>query len=258
MYRKVFSLFLTLCVINTVCAENKKTNPKAHNGTVLSKAEKEAQRLNEFGLAQVRAKNFLAAEQTFNSALALDSKNLGVVFNLASTYLINKEEDKAISLLKEYIKIAPADAGLYVRLGDAYFGTKNVETAVTSYEQAYKIDPDFPELSNKLGTTYLLSNKIPEAEKHLEAALTKSPKDLRILTNLSSVYLANGKSEKAISTAKKALQVKAGKELYVTLATAYEMNKDYKNALIAYQRAFDLGDSREEIQKKIAGLKKVA
>lgn len=225
---------------------------------VLSQREKEAMSLNEQGLRQIKSKSFAAAEKTFTSALAKDPYNLGVVFNLASTYLVNKKEEQAIKLLGDYIKKAPDDAGLLVRLGDAYFGTRDVSQAAAAYQKAYILDPEFPELAGKMGTIHLLNNQPAEAEKYFETALKSSPKDLKLLTNLSSVYLANAKPDQAISTAKKALHIKAGKELYITLATAYELKEDYKNALISFQRAADLGDKRPEVQKKIEGLKKVA
>ena len=119
-----------------------------------------------------------------------------------------------------------------------------IQKAIAAYEAAYKLDPRYPELSSKLGTIYILSNNIPQAEKYLEIAASQYNKDLKVLTNLSSVYLANAKPDKAITTAKNALQIKAGKELYVTLATAYEIKKDYPNALISFQRAYDLCDQR--------------
>lgn len=243
---------------NYLLAESKiAQNAKASFSAKLSESEKEAHKLNDLGLTQIKARNFKAAEQTFQKALALDNHNVGVVYNLAGSYIVNKKEAEAVVLLEQYVKSAPPDAGLYARLGDAYFGSKNISNAAIAYEEAYNLDQSFPDLPGKLGTLYLLSNRLADAEKFLEIAAVQSQKDLRTLTNLSSVYLANAKPEKAIATAKKALQIKAGKELYVTLATAYELNKDYKNALISFQRASDLGDERDEIKRKIEALKKV-
>ena len=230
----------------------------ASSESTLDKNQIEANNMNDRGIVQIKAKNFSQAEDTFRRAVLLDPYNLGAVFNLASTLLINKKEEEAIVLLNDYTKKAPHDGGLFMRLGDAYFGTRKVEEAMKAYEQAYQLEPNIIELASKLGTVYLLNNRFAEAEKYLEAALEHEPANLQLLTNLSSVYLANAKIEKAISTAKKALQVKASKEIYITLATAYEISKDYKNALIAFERARDLGDEREEVKKKIAGLKKVA
>ncbi len=257
-------IYLCLIVLLAFSANAESKNAKAqlspsklNKSQELNSSEKEAQRLNEVGLIQIKAKNFKSAEETFSKALSLDSRNLGVVFNLSSVYLVNKKEEKAIALLNKYIEMAPPDTGLNVRLGDAYFGTKNIQKATMAYEKAFKLEPAYPELANKLGTVYILVNNIPQAEKYLEIALSQNGKDLKVLTNLSGVYLANAKPDKAIVTAKKALQVKAGKELYVTLATAYEINKDYSNALISFQRAYDLGDQRDELKRKIEALKKV-
>ena len=88
----------------------------------------------------------------------------------------------------------------------------------------------------------------------LNRAVKQNPKDTQLLANLSSVQLANGNPQQAISTAKRAIQILPTSEVYITLASAYEALKDYKNSLIAYQRAVDLGDKRPELQKKIEGL----
>ena len=45
--------------------------------------------------------------------------------------------------------------------------------------------------------------------------------------------------------------------MYVTLGTAYEMNGDPQNALIAFRRAVDLGDQRPELRDKIAAIEKL-
>lgn len=213
--------------------------------------------LNERGVAQIKDRHFILAEATFKEALQVDKGNISAAYNLASVYLINKKEAAAVALLNEYILKAPNDGSLYVRLGDAYFGMQQIDNALSAYNQAWKLDPDFEDLAAKLSTIYLLKNNSQEAEKMLEIASSKSPKDGKLAANLSSVYLANGKPEQAIAAAKKALQVKATKEVYVTLATAYEILKDYKNSLISFQRAADLGDTRQEIYKKIEGLRKV-
>ncbi|MCO6430446.1 MAG: tetratricopeptide repeat protein [Deltaproteobacteria bacterium] len=221
----------------------------------MSAAASESFKLNEKGVAQIKAREFSAAEESFRKALQADKGNMTAAFNLASAYLINKKESAAIELLKEYTKKDPSDAGLWVRLGDAYFGTKDVGSAVKSYEQAYKIAPDYEELTAKLSTAYLLANNLHLAEEMLVKAVEKDPRDYKLLSNLSNLYLGSGKPEQAVTIAKRALQVKATKEVYVTLASAYEVMKDYKNSLIAYQRAVDLGEDRPEVFKKIEGLK---
>jgi len=214
--------------------------------------------INERGTAAVKVKDFDLAEKLFREALALDPYNITAAYNLAGTYAVNKKEGAAIQLLEDYTERDPKDAGLFARLGDTYFGTKNLEKAELNYEKALQLDPTLAGVAAKLSTVYSLLNKLGKAEKMLAQAVKQNPNDSQLYANLSSVQLANGKIDGAITTAKRSLQIKATREVYVTLGTAYELSKNFKNALIAFQRAADLGDDRGELEKKIIDMKKAS
>lgn len=254
-------IFLLALVANPpLCVATPKTESAKKSGAKPASKDlttKESSDLNERGVNQIKARDFISAEDSFRKALAADPNNITAAFNYGSALLINKKEAAALKLLTEYVSKEPADAGLRARLGDAYFGTKDVKQASIAYEEAYRLDPTFPEILSKLSTVYLLTNRTADAEKYLALAAEQNPRDAKLLANLSSLYLGNGKPELAIAAAKKSLQLQATKEVYITLATAYEILKDYKNSIIAFQRAVDLGDNREEVLKKIEGLKKV-
>lgn len=208
--------------------------------------------LNERGVAAVQARNTKLAEDLFRQALAADDKNLTAVFNLAGMLLTNQKEDQAVKLLEDYVARYPSDAGLYARLGDAYFGSKNPPKARAAYERALELDPQVEGVPIKLATVYSLTNQLAKAEAMLLRAAEQNPKDPQILANLSAVFLARGNTENAISTARRAIQLKPTKEVYITLGTAYELTKDYQNSLISLKRAQDLGDNRPELKQKIA------
>lgn len=214
--------------------------------------------LNEQGISAIQSKNFKGAEEYFRKAVAADSGNLTAIFNLAGALMNNGKSAEAVTLLNNTVAEVKNDSGLYTRLGDAYLATKNVENALKAYESAYKLDPTYPALAAKLATAYGLSNRTADAEKMTEKAVEATPNDGKLMANLASLYLANGKKDMAIGAAKRAIQIKPGPEVYVTLGTAYELSNDYKNALIAFERARDLGDKRPEIEKKIAGLSEAA
>ena len=91
----------------------------------------------------------------------------------------------------------------------------------------------------------------------LRKAHSLNPKDAQTAANLSSVLLANENPKEAVTYAKRAIQLSPSKEVYITLGTAYEILKDYKNALISFERAQDLGDKSSELDDKIDDLKEV-
>lgn len=211
-------------------------------------------KLNEAGVAQVKGKNFLAAEDSFKRALAADRSNLTAVYNLAGVYLQNKRTAAAIELLDAYTKETQADAGLFSRLGDAYFAAKQVDKAIQSFEKAYSTDPNYPQVITKLGTLYSLKKQLKKAEDILKDGAKRSPNDAQLLSNLSSVLYANKKTKEAITFAKRSLQINPTKELYITLGNCYLSIADKKNAKVALERARDLGDKSPELQKLLKEL----
>jgi tetratricopeptide (TPR) repeat protein len=238
--------FLLFGLVQPSHAIPKDAPPKPANKSV---------QLNDQGAALAAKAQYKEAEELFRQAVAADSKNVTAVFNLAGAYLANKKEDAAIALLTDYTSKYTKDAGLFARLGDAYFGTKNLALSITSYEKALKLDQNYPKLPGKLATAYLLQNRVADAEKMYLTAVNQDPKDGQMLENLSNVFLANHKPDQAISAAKRALQVKPSSGLYVTLGAAYENMKDYKNSLIAYERALDLGSTDPNLKQKIDEVK---
>jgi tetratricopeptide (TPR) repeat protein len=233
----------------------KPASAQAESDTSSYKANALSIELNEKAVLAVNARDFAGAEDLFKRSLAADSRNVTAVVNLAAMYLTNKKNPAAIALLEEYTSKYPEEASLQARLGDAYFASKQVKEATSAYERTLKIDPRYPNTSARLGTLYTLSRRLPDAERLFIQAAEEDPKNPQILSSLSSILLANGKPEMAVSTAKRALQIKPTKELYVTLGSAYEALKDVKNSVIAFERARDMGDNSPELKAKLETLR---
>lgn len=244
--RYLFASLLCVTVCGFASAEPRST---------VSKIDSRSLELNEKAISLIKAKNFIAAEDLLKKSLDLDPKNVTAAFNLAGVYLAQKQTREAISLLQSYTTQSIQDAGVYARLGDAYFADKNIVSALQSYQKAKSLAPKYSGLSAKLGTVYALTNNYPEAEKAFREAVTANQKDGQSLSNLSSVLLANGKADEAVRTAKRALQISPTSDVYVTLGNAYEQLKDKKNALIAFERAADLGSEAQGLNDKIKELK---
>lgn len=207
--------------------------------------------LNEQGIRKVKEKKFEAAEELFRRALLADRYNLTAVFNLASIYLRENKAQLAIDLLTPYVQTSSNDPGLFARLGDAYFVQKNIKASIENYEKAHALNKGYPGVSSRLGTLYSLSNDLKNAETAFKEALEAEPKNSVLLANLSSILLANKKPTEAIAAAKRSLQIAPSPEVYITLGSAYRNVKDLKNAIIAFERARDLGDNRPELNAEI-------
>lgn len=229
-------------------------------GQAQAEISPKSRELNEKGATAIKNQDYQKAEELFRQAYTSDSGNATAGYNLAGAYIANKKENLAIIVLTDLIKKNPKDAALQARLGDAFFSFEKPKEALGAYSRALEIDPKNPRVLQKIGVVYSLLGKLQESEDALLKAVEIEPNNYEALSNLANVFLANSKSDKAISTAKRALQVKVTSEMYLTLGNAYEFSNDLPNALLAFQKAVGLGNlgkQTEVVQKKITGLESV-
>lgn len=273
MLREAGALFMGLCLtlsaaIQPISSAMAAPTPSSKSATTsAAAADKTASpslaanprsvELNERGVQAAQAKNMRLAEDLFKKSLEADPNNLTAVFNLTGMLLTLQKEAQAVKLLEDYTKRFPEDAGLMARLGDAYFASKSPTIAKLSYEKALKIDPKVEDVPLRLATIYSLEGNLSGAEAMLLKASETNPKDPQVLANLSAILLAQGKTDLAIGAARRAIQLKPTKEVYVTLGTAYERSHDLDNALVALKRAKDLGDNSKELAEKIDQLEQI-
>lgn len=209
---------------------------------------------NDQGIAALKTGNTRTAEERFRRALEVDPGNLTAAFNLSGTLVVNGKKLEAITLLSDYAKKYPTDAGFEVRLGDVLFSSEKVKEAIPHYERALKVQASYPKLYEKLALGYALNQQIPESEKMYELASREAPKDGELLTNLASIQLANNKTDSAIATAKRAAQLAPSSRLYATLGSALEGKGEFTDALLAFKKAKELGDQSKELAERITTL----
>jgi len=209
---------------------------------------------NEQGIVALKTGNTRTAEDRFRRALEVDSGNLTAAFNLSGTLVVNGKKLEAIALLSDYSKKYPRDAGFETRLGDVLFSSEKIPESIPHYERALKIQPSYPKLYEKLALAYALTQKLEQSEQMYKLAVKAAPKDSELLTNLANIQLGNGKIDASIITAKKAAQLKPSSRLYLTLGSALENKGSLDDALAAFNKAKELGESGSDVVNRIAAL----
>jgi tetratricopeptide (TPR) repeat protein len=71
-------------------------------------------------------------------------------FDQANKYYIEKDYDKAISLLESLVKSRNGTAEVYFNLGNAYYKSGNYSAAILNYERAKKLKPSDPDIDFNL------------------------------------------------------------------------------------------------------------
>ena len=221
----------------------------------LTKIQERSLELNERGVAAASTQNYVRAEALLKEALSTDTGNISAAVNLASVLMAQQRNTEALQILEDYKSQAADDPGFYAQLADVYFSSKKTDLALETYKKVLSLDPAFPAVHAKIATIYSLKNDLKSSEFYFDQALELDKKNASLYGSLASIKLANGKIDEAIAHAKRAIQLKPTKEVYVTLGTAYELQNDLKSSMIAFERARDLGDTRPELQDKINAFK---
>ncbi|WP_297583451.1 tetratricopeptide repeat protein [Roseibium sp.] len=125
--------------------------------------------------------------------------------DIASAYgkvlAMNGRFDEALNVLQGVQQPDTPDWKLMSAEAAIYDQTGNHQKARSLYKQALKIAPDDPSLLNNLGLSYLLSNDLPDAEYNLRRAATLPGADSRVRQNLALVLGIQGKYDEAIQVA---------------------------------------------------------
>ena len=130
-------------------------SPRAHDLTMLGDI--------------LKARQFTEAAIIEYEKAIKESRTLSpVLYNkLAATYLINKQDRKAETLLKESLRYYPMFHTTLTHLGEVYFMRKDYPKAERFYRQAEKINPFNPMVHARLITLYSAQGKTWEKENQV-------------------------------------------------------------------------------------------
>jgi tetratricopeptide (TPR) repeat protein len=145
------------------------------------------------------------AAKAYQEALDRNSNSSDSLRGLMSTYMSEKQVDKAIAAVSAQIAKSPNNSGFYDLLGTALFHSKkDLSGAEAAFEKSAALD------------------------KHNSDALLK----------LCQVRAAKGQIDQAIATAQQALKDNPREpNLFVLMGKLYESKSDWKKAEDAYQNA---------------------
>jgi tetratricopeptide (TPR) repeat protein len=145
---------------------------------------------------------------------------------------------------------------IYLRsLGDSQTGTQSREVlklAVEQYEALVRIDPTSSDNHLVLGGLYMIDKELTKAESQFKAARDIDPESEEAVTQLARLYADEGDNKKAVETLNSIPEKGRTSKVYATLGSTYEQQKDYKNAIAAYQRALVLDKDNLEAMRGLA------
>ena len=132
---------------------------------------------------------------------------------LAHTYgvaLIQTQNklDEGVKVLREALKLAPADGEIWNDLGLAYYGAARYDEAVKTYQEGLKSAPSNATHVNmlvNLGNALRFQNETPASLAYYEKALAVEPQNVNALVNYANALFFVQRNADALAQYKKVL-----------------------------------------------------
>lgn len=223
------------------------------------KNQEEAMR--NFGEAYIREGDYTKALSKLLEAEKLYSKDPHLQYDLGLVYIAKEKPGMAIDHFKKAVEIKPDYTPAKNSLGVAYLAQKKWDDAIACFKEITEdllyVTPHYP-LSN-LGWAYYNKKEYNLAEKYYKDALKIEPRFAIALSGLGKTYIATGRISEAIAALEKAVKNSPNSaELYLDLADAYRLSREYKKALDAYSKVIELAPDSPlavDAQKEMARIR---
>lgn len=118
------------------------------------------------------------------------------LLNIAFSYDLKGEPEKAIKAYENAIASVPGDKDLLFNMGRIYYMKDQYEEANTWFNKVLEIDPNDFEASFNIGVSFLQMEKFEDAVPYLEKATELHPENPNAWTNLGIAYVRSGNAEK--------------------------------------------------------------
>ncbi|WP_068470037.1 tetratricopeptide repeat protein [Candidatus Protochlamydia phocaeensis] len=143
-------------------------------------------------------REFDSALELYRRELASDPYNLNLYLALGRLYSRLGDYSKAISALKQGLKVLPNQDPLFIGLAFTYLKKGDLARARILFQFVDHKEEGHPEAKTGLGRIQELEGHIPEAEKLYEEAMELNPLDILPLSYLAQLRLEQKRYDEAI------------------------------------------------------------
>jgi tetratricopeptide (TPR) repeat protein len=190
------------------------------------------------GLEEKKAKRFLVASDHFTKAIELNAAYIDAYIEKGYANNEMRRTDAAKADFTKALELDPQNETAIRELTNIYFNYRQYQNALDMVQKCKTC-------TNKDRITALCYYNMEDygnAEKLLIALVNKNPKDAELTYTLASNYLSMGLEPKAITWYENAVLLDDKKsKWFFELGLLYSNTNNYKKAVIAYNKAADLG-----------------
>lgn len=129
----------------------------------------------EMGNAFIRRNALQYAEQEFNLALKINSRDVRALNGIAVIYFKRGQLDEAMRVFEILAVDKAADPYFHNNLGAVYMQKGLMDLAIKEFKTAISLDPNNPDVYGNLGLAFRNKGFLTEAKQQCERALQLSP-----------------------------------------------------------------------------------
>jgi tetratricopeptide (TPR) repeat protein len=190
------------------------------------------------GLLEKNDQRYLVASNYFTKAIELDPKYVDAYVEDAYANNLMRRTDAAKANFTKVLELDPQNEIAIKELTDIYFNYRQFQNALDMAQKCKTC-------ANKdriIAMCYFNLEDYGRAERLLLAAVNKNPKDAELAYTLASNYLSMGLETKAMTWYENAVLLDDKKaRWFFELGLLYSNTENFKKAVIAYNKAAELG-----------------
>ncbi|UJF23258.1 tetratricopeptide repeat protein [Shewanella sp. OMA3-2] len=217
----------------------------------------DSQMYRRVGIAHSELKEWNKVLEVADKGLSLADEPDKNLYQMKLTAYFNQKKYKdAVKVLETMVPLFQDDKRLWVQLAQFYLMTEDYDRSLATYDLAYKagfLDTDgnitrLAQLLAQKGSPYQAAKVY---EKHLKSGLI--PENQKTLNILAGFYHNAKEFKTAASYYGKAAVAGNDGELYLKQGRLLSIDQNYKEAIVALEKALDLGiDNPGEAQFELA------
>jgi Flp pilus assembly protein TadD len=173
----------------TAALINRDQLPEAEQqlNAILKLAPNEAVALNLLGTVRAKQGRLDDAEALFTRSIQSDKQLVGAYMNLAYLYLLKGQPEKAVSQLKEVLRMQPGNADASYRLAWLLFTLGRFDESISVINTAKQSQPLTVPLLNLLGDAQLRKHDVENAEAAYLLVLKEQGSNADALLGLAAI-----------------------------------------------------------------------
>ncbi|HEX3436113.1 MAG TPA: tetratricopeptide repeat protein, partial [Pseudacidobacterium sp.] len=203
------------------------------------------------------------AIEEYKLALNADPESSYLNAHLAELYFQTGRVRDAIAAAQAQIQKNPNNLEAHKLLGRIYLRSlgnmqnggpsdQMLNLAINEYKEIVRLEPNDTENRLFLGRLYTLNHDSTHAEEQFKAAQKIDPDSEDVVLNIAGLYGEQGDFQRAIQVLNALPEDDQTPKTLYALGQTYDQIKDNKNALAAYQKAFDLDPENLDVERALA------